>query len=241
MQQTLLHLISFFVWLAFANTDSAQAFPTGLMGSSHDSQDKLAVPVADEHPPSRDRLPVADGVVDRYLLHPRGGVNGLLLRDGSQMYVTYRAAEGLMNDVQPGDHVRVYGRRGSDSTLVTPDVIVNVTDDKTFTVPYRLDLPIPPTENQPTVNQMRAAGTIQILLYDYLKGGINGMLLSDGTQVRLPPDVGERFPASLEQNLYIEVEGYGTTTNHGRVLEATTIARKGGPVTPLDAATKELR
>jgi len=192
-------------------------------------------------PPSMEKPPVADGIVDRYLLNPRGDVNGLLLRDGSQMHVTLRAAEDLTKAIQPGDHVRVHGRRVSDSPLVKPDVIINLTDGRSFTVPYRLDLPMPPREERPTVTEMNAAGTIQVLLYDQLKGVVNGALLSDGTQVRLPPDVGEHFHASLQQNMDVEVRGYGTATPYGSALEATAIGRKGQPLTHLDASTQHLR
>src|SRR6478736_1839095 len=67
-----------------------------------------SVPVVD--PPSMEKPPVADGIVDRYLLNPRGDVNGLLLRDGSQMHVTLRAAQDLTKAIQPGDRIRVHGR-----------------------------------------------------------------------------------------------------------------------------------
>jgi hypothetical protein len=198
-----------------------------------------SVPVLD--PPSMDKPPVADGIVDRYLLNPRGEVNGLLLRDGSQMHVTLRAAQDLTKAIQPGDHIRVHGRRVSDSPLVKPDVIINVTDGRSFTVPYRLDLPMPPREEGRTVTEMHAAGTIQVLLYDHLKDVVNGALLSDGTQVRLPPDVGDHFHTSLQQNMDVEVRGYGTTTPYGSALEAIAIGRKGQPLTHLDASTQHLR
>jgi hypothetical protein len=198
-----------------------------------------SVPVLD--PPSMDKPPVADGIVDRYLLNPRGEVNGLLLRDGSQMHVTLRAAQDLTKAIQPGDHIRVHGRRVSDSPLVKPDVIINVTDGRSFTVPYRLDLPMPPREEGRTVTEMHAAGTIQVLLYDHLKDVVNGALLSDGTQVRLPPDVGDHFHSSLQQNMDVEVRGYGTTTPYGSALEAIAIGRKGQPLTHLDASTQHLR
>lgn len=198
-------------------------------------------PVLVLDPPSLKRPPVADGIVDRYLLQPRGDVSGLLLRDGAQMHITNRAAQELINAVQPGDHVRVHGRRASDSPLVKPDVIVNVTDGTSFTVPYRLDLPIPPPEDRPTVNEMKAAGKITVLLYDPLKGVVNGVVLSDGTQVRLPPDVGERFHASLQPDMEVEVEGFGTSTRHGNALEATAIGQKGRPLTHLDASIQQLR
>lgn len=179
--------------------------------------------------------------MDRYLLHPLGDVEGLLLRDGSQLHITYRAAQDLITAVQPGDHVQVHGRRLFDSPIVQPDVIVNVTDGRSMIVPYRLDYPIPPAESRQTLNMMKAGGTIRILLYDHLKGVVNGVILSDGTQVRLPPDVGERFRLSLQQDVDVEVEGYGTETGYGRSLEATSIRRKGAPVTHLDASVQELR
>lgn len=216
--------------LAAIGTGTGFASPSGGTGADPVARHVPAVRVVDKHPPSVKEPPVADGIVD-----------GLLLRDGAQMHVTPRAAEGLIQVIQPGDHVRVHGRRGANSPLVTPDVIVNVTDGKSFTVPYRLDLPIPPAEKRPTANEMRAAGTIQVLLYDYIKGVVNGMLLSDETQVRLPPDVGKDFSASLQQNMDVEVEGHGTTTRFGRALEATSIGRKGHPLTPLDASTQQLR
>ena len=192
-------------------------------------------------PPSLDRPPIADGIVDRYLLHPLGDVEGLLLRDGSQLHFTARAAHELIAVVQPGDHVRVHGRRLPPSPIVQPDVIVNVTDGRSLTVPARLEYPIPPAEQRQTLNMMKASGTIQILLFDHLKGVVNGVILSDGTQVRFPPDVGERFRQSLQQDIDVEVEGYGTETEYGRSLEATSIRRKGAPVTHLDASVQELR
>lgn len=198
----------------------------------------LSVQVLD--PPSMDKPPVADGIVDRYLLNPRGDISGLLLQDGSQMHITIRAAQDLTKTIQPGDHVRVHGRRVSDSLLVKPDVIINVTDGKSYTVPYRLDLPMPPREERPTVNEMKAAGTIEVLLYDPLKEVVNGGLLSDGTQFRLPPDVGEHFHTSLHKHMDVEVRGYGIATEHGTALEAIAIGRKGYPLTHLDASIQQL-
>jgi hypothetical protein len=211
------------------------------MAQDQASHPGLSLRVLDERPPSLKDPPVADGIVDRYLMLPHGAVNGILLDDGSQLHVTYLDAHELIKVVQPGDHVQVHGRRVSDSPLVKPDVIVNVTDGVSFPVPSRLAHPVPPIEEQPMVNEMKAAGTVQALLYDHFKGVVNGVILSDGTQVRLPPDVGEHLHASLEENMDLEVEGYGTETDHGRALEATAIGRKGRPLTHLDASTQQLR
>jgi hypothetical protein len=204
-----------------------------------DGRDSASLKVLE--PPSKDKPPVAEGTVVCYLLNPRGEVNGLLLQDGSQMHVTLRAAQDLTKTIQPGDRVRVHGRRVSNIPLVQADVIINMTDGKSFTVPYRLDLPMPPREERPTVNEMHAAGTIEVLLYDPLKEVVNGALLSDGTQFRLPPDVGEHFHASLKKDMDVVVRGYGIATPHGTALEVVAIGRKGHPLTHLDASTQQLR
>ena len=89
---------------------------------------------------------------------------------------------------------------------------------------------------------MKATGTIQVLLYDPSKGVVNGVLLSDGLRrSACLPDVGEHFQTSLQQNMDVEVKGYGTSTPYGRALEAIAIGRKGQPLTYLDASTQQLR
>src|SRR5438093_9748498 len=128
------------------------------------SEQQVVHRITDSGPPSLDQPPIADGIVDRYLLHPLGLVDGLLLRDGSQMHVTPRAADELVQIIQPGDHVRVYGRRPSQYPLIQPDVIVNITDGRSLTVPFRLDLPAPRTEGRKPPTQMRTRGTLQVLL-----------------------------------------------------------------------------
>ena len=220
-------------------SEPAIAFPLFTMSYEFSSQ-TVSNRTLDNTPPSFRRPPIADGIVDRYLLHPLGDVEGLLLRDGSQVHVTARAAHELVSTIQPGDHVQVHGRRPSQLPIVQPDVIVNVTDGRSLTVPLRLDRPIPPAEERKTLNEMKASGTIQVLLYDHLKGTVNGIVLSDGTQVRLPPDVGERFHLSLQYDLDVEVQGYGTQTQYGRSLRATAIGRKGKPLTYLDASIQQL-
>ncbi len=197
---------------------------------------------ASEHsPPSLRQPPIADATVDRYLLHPLGDVEGLLLTDGAQMHVTARAAQELVTMIKPGDRVQVHGRRLSPLPVVQADVIVNVTDGRSLMVPFRLDRPIPPAEHRQTLKVMTVRGAIQVLLYDHLKRVVNGAILSDGTQVRLPPDVGDGFRVSLQQHEEVEVEGYGTETQYGRALEATAIGRRGAPLTHLDASIQQLR
>ena len=87
MRATRLHLIFAAILMV------GLAYPPLSPARDRASDHSPSVPVLD--PPSMGKPPVADGVVDRYLLNPRGDVSGLLLRDGSQMHVTLRAAQDL--------------------------------------------------------------------------------------------------------------------------------------------------
>lgn len=86
---------------------------------------------------------------------------------------------------------------------------------------------------------MKAGGTIQVLLHGN-KGEVRGMVLSDGTQVRLPPDVGDEFRRSLRVGENVNVDGYGTENAFGRAIEALSMSADQKPLTPLDPTVRRL-
>jgi hypothetical protein len=194
----------------------------------------------DSSPPSFRKRPVAEGVVARYLLDPRGEVEGLLLKDGSQMHITSRASDKLLQAIKPGQHVRVHGHRLDGAPLVQADVILNTSTGTIFTVPFRLDFPIPDQEQRLSMTEMKAEGTIEVLLF-HVKGIVQGMLLSDGTQVRLPPDINDELRGSFRIGEHIMAEGNGTSNEHGRCLEALMMSADGGRMVPLDGTVTRLR
>jgi hypothetical protein len=208
--------------------------------SSGSSSNRLSPSrVAEKTPPSLTQSPVADGIVARYLMDPRGDVEGLLLTDGTQIHVTSRISDELVKAIKPGNHVRVHGSRKQGEVLVQPDVIVNLTDGSSFSVPLRLDLPLPPKEDRLSMTPMKAGGTIQVLLHGN-NGEVRGMVLSDGTQVRLPPDVSDEFRRSLRAGENVNVEGYGTENTSGRAIEALSMSADKKPLTPLDPTVRRL-
>lgn len=187
-----------------------------------------------------DKSLAADGVIERYILDPRGEVEGLLLRDGSHMYVTSRAADQLIRALKPGDHVQVSGRRKPKVGLIHPDVIKNLSNATTFVVPLRLDLPMQEQERRLSVTEMNAAGTIRRLLYHPLKDMVQGMILSDETQIRLPPDASADLRRSLRVGESVAIRGNGTTNQFGRAIEAVAIGRDSSSLVPLDASVRSL-
>lgn len=185
-------------------------------------------------------VPAAEGTVERFILDPRGEVEGLFLADGTHMYVTSRAAGQVVRAFKPGDHVRVYGRVKADERLVQPDVIHNLTRGTTFTVPLRLDLPMQEQERRLSVTEMSATGTIRSFFYHPLNRIIQGMILSDNTQIRLPPDASRALRGSFHVGEVITVKGNGTTNQFGRAIEAVAIGRDSAALVPLDAALQRL-
>ena len=186
------------------------------------------------------KSPVAEGVIEQYILDPRGEVEGLLLADGSYMYVTSRAEEELLSVLTPGDRVRVYGRRTQDQGLIQADVIKNLTKGTSVVVPLRLDLPMRDQERRLSVTEMYAKGTIRVLLYHALRGIVQGMVLSDGTQIRLPPDTSVELRRSLHVGDSVMIRGNGTANKFGRAIEAGAIGRGMGPLVPLDVSVRSL-
>jgi hypothetical protein len=195
---------------------------------------------SDTSPPSFRKRPVAEGIVTRYLLDPRGEIEGLMLQDGTQMHITSRAADKLVQAIKPGQHVRVHGRRQDDMPLVQADVIFNASTGTIFTVPFRLDFPIPDQEQRLSMTEMKAEGTIEALLFHPLNGVVQGMLLSDGTQVRLPPDINEELRNSFRLGEQVAAEGNGTANEYGRCLEALSMSVNGGKMTGLDRSVTKL-
>ena len=215
----------------------------GLVGHAGEAR----LEAADETPPveaamddRRNASLAAEGVIERYILDPRGEVEGLLLADGSHMYVTSRAEDRLIRALTPGDHVRVYGRRKRDQGLVQPDVIKNLTRGTTFVVPLRLDLPMQEQELHLAVTEMSASGKIRRLLFHGLKGIVHGFVLSDETQVRLPPDTNEEFRRSLHIGDSVAVRGNGTANRFGRALEAVAMGKDSTSLISLDASVRRL-
>ncbi len=184
--------------------------------------------------------PAAEGTVERFILDPRGEVEGLLLADGTHLYVTSRAADQIIRTFKPGDHVQVYGRLKPEERLVQPDVINNLTGGTRYTVPLRLDLPMQEQEHRLSVTEMSATGTIRSFLYHPLRGIIQGMLLSDGTQIRLPPDASRELRRSFHVGDLLTIKGNGTTNQFGRAIEPVAIGRNSAALVPLDAALQRL-
>src|SRR5438093_3561613 len=180
--------------------------------------------------------PIVQGLVTRYLMNPRGEVDGLLLSDGTQVKFPPHMSTELTATVKPGQTVSVQGFR---ENQVGVKAFVISTGNASVVVEHEPTTPpIPPMIADAQLTEISARGRAQQLLYGP-RGDVNGVLLSDGSIVRFPPDAAYRLGGLLQIGQAVSATGYGTQNQFGIALEATSIGAPGqtqqaiyGPLRP---------
>ncbi len=166
--------------------------------------------MAQQSPPKDPvKVSVFKGTVAQYALTPRGDVSGLILADGAEIFAPARLSTQLVFSVHPGDAVTISGSKVG----VTPIVVAaSITNDATHNVVADIGPPGPPklVEDQ---------GRVKNQLFNR-QGALDGVLLEDGTMVRMPPPEAERLAANLAVGQPIFVRGDGVTSVLGKVIAA---------------------
>ncbi|MCW3474144.1 hypothetical protein [Limobrevibacterium gyesilva] len=162
------------------------------------------------------QLPELKGKVAQYTLTPRGDVDGLILADGTEVHINPALSAELVFAVRPGDSVTIHGLKARAVPMVAA---ASVTNDATgATVAGRGG------RFMRARTPMEAQGTIKAVLHEP-RGEANGVLLDDGTVVRLPPAEATRLAAQLAVGQKLFVRGDGLTSLLGRLV----LARQIGP------------
>lgn len=175
--------------------------------------------------------PVAQGTVARYLLNPRGEVDGLLLTDGTQIKFPPHMSTELTAMVWSGDKVAVQGFREL-SGAVRAFVITDLRTNRSVAEHEPQAPPLPPHLRNVSLMALSAQGRIQYLTRGP-RGELDGVILDNGAILRFPPDVGYRMASLLRVGQSITAQGYGTENEYGRALEVTAIGGAGQPPQPL--------
>jgi hypothetical protein len=160
-----------------------------------------------------DQLPAVKGKVAQYLPTPRGDVEGLLLTDGTEVQLGPFASTQLVFAVKPGDEVTIHGLHARALPMVAA---ASVTNDATgVTV-----LGGPPRLREPA--EVDIAGTVKMPLHD-LRGEVNGVLLADGTVLRLPPPEARKFADLLVPGHAVVARGAGYAGPLGKAIATSAI------------------
>jgi hypothetical protein len=163
------------------------------------------------------QLPMIKGKVAQYTLTPRGDVNGFILQDGTEVHLNPGLSSELVFAVHPGDAVTIHGLKARAIPMVAG---VSVTNDATGAV-------VAGPMGRPGMRRgspLEATGKIKATLHEP-RGAVNGVLLEDGTVVRMPPPEAERLASQLAVGQTIVVHGEGLKSSLGEVI----MARQIGP------------
>lgn len=199
-------------------------------------------PAATPPPPGAAGIGAVDGTVQAFTLATDGTVNGVLLGDGTEIHVARRLAAELQEAVRPGDEVHVQGWRTS-----TPGVVdaTALTDARTgHAVVAQGAPPAPPLagrgESAPRPLGLPPPGAHEATLQGRVMrplhapdGALDGALLGDGTDLRLPPDAARRVANLLEPGNPVAVEGYALQTPYGQVMAVQAIGASPDRLTPV--------
>lgn len=165
------------------------------------------------------QLPAIKGKVAQYTLTPRGDIDGLILADGTEVHVNPRISTQLAFAVKPGDDVTIHGLKARALPMIAAASITNDASNVTVTGMGERGL----RDGESTLD---ATGTVKEILHAP-RGEANGVLLSDGTVVRLPPPEAKRLADELAVGKTLVVHGDGDASPLGRVI----MARQIGPDT----------
>jgi hypothetical protein len=160
--------------------------------------------------PEQTQMPEIKGNVAQYSLTPRGDVDGLILTDGTEVNLPPHASTQIVFAVHP-DAVTIRRLKtgpgpAATAVAVTNDATGKVVDTGPPGPPQRLD------------DESR----IKVQLHDPL-GHLNGVLLEDGTIVRMPPPDAEQHAASLAVGKPFYARGDGMSGPLGKVIAAREI------------------
>ncbi|WGD56035.1 hypothetical protein QA641_20335 [Bradyrhizobium sp. CB1650] len=171
------------------------------------------------------QLPESRGIVRQYTLTPRGDVDGIILTDGTEVKLPPHLTAQTVFVIHPGDAVSVRGLRARALPLVDAASITNVTTGKSV-------VDNGPPDRRAGHDEQVINGRISILLHGK-RGELNGVLLDDGTVLRLPPPEAERLQDWLRPGQAVSVRGQILDTALGKVVDVEAIGPSPEQMTEL--------
>ena len=179
-------------------------------------------------------LPETKGVLDRFLLDPRGDADGMLLTNGMEVHFSSYLSE-IVEALEPGAEVTLRGVRPRGADVI--DAFLLEASDGTRIV----DHGPPPRrrEDRPfrTRRQIEVEGVVRRALHGP-HGETSGALLDDGRIVRMPSHGKALPPDMLAPGDRLAARGESVTSPLGTVVAASEFAVS---LAPLPAADDTVR
>jgi hypothetical protein len=158
------------------------------------------------------QLPETRGTVKQYTLTPRGDVDGLILNDGTEVKLPPHLTAQVVFAIHPGDEISIRGLRARAIALVDASSVTNMASGKSVVDNG------PPDGPGRRATEQTISGRIGTLLHGK-RGEVNGAILDDGTELRLPPPEADRLADWLRPGQTVSVRGDLLDTALGKIVD----------------------
>lgn len=173
------------------------------------------------------QLPSFTGVVERFLVNPRGEVDALLLREGSQVSFSPDTADELRRVAVPGRPLIIWGVRARGAPVITMLAFAPNADTTPIVLERFYWRRLGPGVND-GAERISVAGAVRSPYYAP-QGEVIGAVLEDGIVVLLPRGA---MTADIARRLFrtgtrLEAEGLGYQGELGRAVLADRLGEPG--------------
>lgn len=177
------------------------------------------------------QLPTYKGQLQLFTLTPRGDIDGLVMTDGTEVKTPPHLSTQLALTVRPGDAITVHGLKAARLPLVQAMSITNDATGRSVIDAGPGDRPAGRGFEKSERGQV--AGRVRMRLHGP-RGDVNGVLLEDGTILRLAPADADRFSALLSPGHAIAAEGTTHATAAGKLVDITALGTSAGDLAPVE-------
>jgi hypothetical protein len=170
---------------------------------------------------------VATGTLSRFVINPEGDVDGFLLADGSLVHFPPHMGSQLVSVVHQGDAIRIAGFRDGAGDITAQQIANERTSQQVVDQPPPVDaLRAPPALRGAGLVKLSVKGTVARVT-TAPRGEPDGVMLRDGTIIKMPPPVAQQFANLLRPDVVVAATGYGTRNRYGEALQAIAFGTPG--------------
>ncbi|SAK97921.1 hypothetical protein AWB76_07468 [Caballeronia temeraria] len=165
--------------------------------------------------------------VARFLTNPDGDVDGFLTTDGALVHFPPHMGAQLTSAVRSGDVVQISGWRDAGGNFTAQRIADTNSGQQVVDQPPMPGAPPPPRELRGAgLSRLSAQGRVAHVT-TAPRGEPDGVILADGTVIKLTPPVAQQFAALVQTGATVSAQGYGTRNQYGTAMQATAFGSPG--------------
>jgi hypothetical protein len=171
-----------------------------------------------------DCLPETRGNVERFIANLRGEIDGIVLSgtaEATLVHVPPHLSAEIQAAIQIGDAVCVRGVRPRGSLMIAAVALI-AADGRAIVDHGPKDRRDEESRGAHSPKAMKVTGKVRLPLHAP-KGELRGVILDDGSIIRIEPKEALRFAEFLRPGAPVAVRGDGIETPYGRVVEGREI------------------